>query len=104
MHAAIGEDESMCGKHYRASTNPVLMKRRFEPLSRTRLSVFERFLERQVVVSLLVGQFILGDGASDHCMCGRCQPLWFQNHWICPADFWGEEIADRAFGYEDLCL
>ena len=103
MHAVIGEDESLCGKHYRALTNPVWMKRKLATLSRTRLSMFERFFQRQVV-SLIVGQFILGDGASDHCMCGRCQPLWIHNYWICPADFWGREIADRDFGYEDLSL
>ena len=34
-------------------------------------------------VSLIVGHFTFRDGASDHCMCGRRQPLWIHNYWIC---------------------
>ena len=102
MHAAYDTDpEILCGKHFRAATNPVCMQSKLLLLSHTRLSDFEQFLGRQGIVSMLVGQFILGDGASDHCFCGRCQPSWFQNHWICPVDFWDSACWDPAC---DDCL
>ena len=105
MHATVDTDpEMLCGKHFRASTNPIWMKSKLLLLSHTRLSDFEQFVGRQGIVSTLIGQFILGDGASDHCFCGRCQPSWFQNHWICPADCLGQDIAERDLGYEDLGL
>jgi hypothetical protein len=70
------------------------MRDKLSLLSCTNTSAFEQFLGRHGIISMLIGQFILGDGASDHCFCDRCQPSWFQNHWICPADFWGQDVED----------